>query len=148
MKHLIIFTIIIIGVVFLTGISWYDNFINQKLCLTANPNVYLDKLNNGSTFARGMFANKNFNFNEIIEQAPYIEDLTDNFTGSIKNLILKKNQTNSVIGFGNISLYNRTNTPNASWNITDEYVEIKALKPIGKNTEILIGYENNKFENQ
>ncbi len=140
MKHLIIFSIIIIGIVFLTLISWYDN-INSELASCSS--TYLSKSNVGGKFARGIFANRNFDSNEVIEKAPYIEDSTDNFEGLIRDYIFKKNQTNSVVGFGNASLYNHSDEPNATWTITDTHIEIKSIKPIFKNEEILISYGNN-----
>ena len=58
MKHLIIFSIIIIGVVFLTLISWYDNL--NSIILNNNDNLYLKKSQIGGKLGRGVFANKNF----------------------------------------------------------------------------------------
>jgi hypothetical protein len=140
MKHLIIFSIIIIGVIFLTLISWYDN-INSIIMNNSNS-IYLSKSKIGGDFGRGVFANKNFNINEVIEKAPYIEDKTTNFVGLIRNYIFNKTETNSIVAFGFASLYNHSDSPNAIWKINGEYIEIISSKPITKDDEILISYGN------
>ncbi len=141
MKHLIIFSIIIIGVVFLTLISWYDD--RNNIISNDPSNIYLKKSKIGGKFGRGIFANKVFKKDEIIEKAPYIEDKTSNFTGLVRDYIFSKNETNSIVAFGFASLYNHSDTPNATWKITDDYVEITAGKQIDKDDEILISYGNN-----
>jgi hypothetical protein len=140
MKHLIIFSIIIIGVVFLTLISWYDK-INNTIVNNSNS-IYLTKSKIGGDFGRGVFANKNFNNNEVIEKAPYIEDKTSNFVGLIRDYIFGKSETNSIVAFGFASLYNHSDSPNAIWKINGEYIEIISSKPITKDDEILISYGN------
>ena len=138
MKHLIIFSIIIIGVIFLTLISWYDN-INNIIVNNSNT-VYLTRSKIGGNFGRGVFANKNFNNNEVIEKAPYIEDKTTNFTGLIRDYIFNKSETNSIVAFGFASLYNHSDSPNAAWKINGDYIEIISTKSINKDEEILISY--------
>ena len=140
MKHLIIFSIIIIGIVFLTLISWYDK-INNTIINNSNI-IYLAKSKIGGDFGRGVFANKNFNNNEVIEKAPYIEDKTSNFVGLIRDYIFNKSETNSIVAFGFGSLYNHSNTPNAKWKINNNYIEIISTKPINKDEEIFISYGN------
>ncbi len=141
MKHLIIFSIIIIGVVFLTLISWYDE--RNNVILNNTKNIYLKKSKIGGKLGRGIFANKVFKKDEIIEKAPYIEDKTSSFTGLIRDYIFSKDETNSVVAFGFASLYNHSDTPNAIWKITDEHIEITAGKQIEKDAEILISYGDN-----
>jgi len=144
MKHLIIFSIIIIGVVFLTLISWYDD---KNSILTDNStNTYLKKSKIGGKLGRGVFAGKDFKKSDIIEKAPYIEDKTGNFSGLVRDYIFAKSDTNSVVAFGFASLYNHSDTPNATWKITDEYVEIIALTDIQKDSEILISYGDNYWK--
>ena len=138
MKHLIIFSIIIIGVIFLTLISWYDNLNN--IIKNNSNSIYLSKSKIGGDFGRGVFANKNFNNNEVIEKAPYIEDKTSNFVGLIRNYIFNKTETNSIVAFGFGSLYNHSDFPNANWKINGDYIEITSSKPITKDDEILISY--------
>lgn len=141
MKHLIIFAIVLIGVLLLTIITWYDKLNNFNL-LQIPYNIYLKKSNIGGKMGRGVFANKNFNKDEIIEKAPYIEDKTDNFNGLIRDYIFNKNPTKkiSIVSFGYGSLYNHSDTPNATWKITDDYLVITAIKPIEQNAEILVSY--------
>lgn len=140
MKHLIIFGIIIFGVILLTLITQYDKLNN--IVMNNYSNIYLKKSEIGGKFGRGIFANKIFNKDEIIEKAPYIEDKTSNFSGLLRDYIFGKNDGNSIVGFGYSSLYNHSDSPNASWKITDDYIEIKAIKPINKDDEILISYGN------
>jgi uncharacterized protein len=141
MKHLILFSLIIIGVIFLTLISWYDD--RNKIIQNNTNNIYLKKSKIGGKFGRGIFANKAFKKDEIIERAPYIEDKTSSFTGLVRDYIFSKNETNSIVAFGFASLYNHSDTPNAKWKITDEYVEITAIKQIDADSEILISYGDN-----
>lgn len=144
MKHLIIFSIIIIGVVFLTLISWYDEL--NSIITNNSVNIYLKKSKIGGKLGRGVFANKSFKKDEIIEKAPYIEDTTSNFNGLIRDYIFSKSDVNSVVAFGFGSLYNHSDKPNALWKITDEYVEIIASEQIDKDTEILISYGENYWK--
>ena len=58
MKHLILFSLIIIGVIFLTLISWYDD--RNKIIQNNTNNIYLKKSKIGGKFGRGIFANKAF----------------------------------------------------------------------------------------
>jgi hypothetical protein len=141
MKHLIIFSLIIIGVILLAFISWYDN--KNKVIINNYSNIYLKKSKIGGKLGRGIFANKNFNKDEVIEKAPYIEDKISAFNGLIRDYIFGKNSNNAIVAFGYASLYNHSDTPNATWNITDDYLEIKSIKPIIKDTEIVISYGNN-----
>jgi SET domain-containing protein len=138
MKHLIIFSIIIIGVVFLTLISWYDD--SNKIIIGNSINTYLKKSKIGGKLGRGVFANKTFKKDDIIEKAPYIEDKTGNFSGLVRDYIFSKSDSTSVIAFGFASLYNHSDTPNALWKISNDYVEIIALNQIEKDSEILISY--------
>lgn len=140
MKHLIIFGIIIFGVILLTLITRYAELNN--IIVTNYSNIYLKKSEIGGKFGRGIYANKNFDTGEIIEKAPYIEDKTSNFNGLLRDYIFGKNDMNSVVGFGYASLYNHSDSPNASWRVTDDYIEIKTIKPINKDDEILISYGN------
>jgi hypothetical protein len=138
MKHLIIFVVIIIGVIFLTLISRYDDLYNA---MTNNyNNIYLENSKIGGKLGRGVFANKNFNNEDIIERAPYIEDKTSNFSGLIRDYIFTKSEINSIVAFGFGSLYNHSDNPNAMWRINGDYLEIIATKPINKDEEILISY--------
>ena len=144
MKHLIIFSIIIFGVVFLTLISRYNDLNN--IIINNSDDIYIKKSKIGGKLERGVFANKVFKKDEIIEKAPYIEDKTSNFLGLIRDYIFSKTDTNSVVAFGFASLYNHSNTPNAVWKITNDYVEIIASKQIEKDSEILISYGENYWK--
>ena len=74
--------------------------------------------------------------------APYIEDLTSNYKGIIRDYIFKKSidSDKSVVAFGYGSMYNHSDIPNASWKVVDEYVKITCVKPIKKDEEIFLSY--------
>ena len=143
MKHLIIFAIVLVGVLLLTIITWYDKINNVHFDSVQIPyNIYLKQSNVGGKLGRGVFANKNFNQGEVIEKAPYIEDKTENFTGLIRDYIFNKDPVKkmSIVTFGYGSMYNHSDTPNATWKIMDDHMLITATKPIQMNSEILISY--------
>jgi hypothetical protein len=143
MKHLIIFGIILLGVVLLTLLSYnykLEETPNSQLGNCSNIDIYLKSSELGGKYGRGVFTNKNFEPGDVIELAPYIEDLDENFKGVIRNYIFTKDNTLSVIAFGFGSMYNHSDNPNARWEIDKLYVKIKCIKPIKKDEEIFISY--------
>ena len=145
MKHLIIFSIIIIGFVLLALSTCYNKIDRAHKYYQTNllsSNIYTKDSNLGGKYGRGVYANKDFEENEIIELAPYIEDESENFKGIIRDYIFKKsNDKNiSVVGFGFASLYNHSDEPNATWSVDEKHIIIKATKPIKKEEEIFISY--------
>jgi hypothetical protein len=145
MKILLLFVcfLFIVAIILLNRFECRQKKIKQflyKQCL--NSNVYLKQSNVGGKYGRGVFANKDFTKDEIIELAPYIEGDTTNMIGIVRDYVFGKgaNGLRSVIAFGYASLYNHSDTPSAIWNVDDSYVIIKALKPIKKDDEILVSY--------
>lgn len=140
MKYFFYF-IIILNCILLLTIIWYiqSNFIPFSY------NIYIKQSKVGGKLGRGVFTNKVFYQGEIIEKAPYITDTDDNFTGLIRDYIFNKDldKNLSSVGFGYSSIYNHSDTPNATWKIMDDYILITALKPIQINDEILISYGDN-----
>ena len=144
MKHLIIFSIVLVCIL-LAIITCYDTLHNKNLdCLIQQfpYNIYLKQSKVGGKLGRGVFANKNFNQDDVVEKAPYIEDKTDNFVGLIRDYIFNKDPVKklSIVAFGYGSMYNHSDTPNATWKIMDDYILITTIKPIQMHDEILISY--------
>ena len=111
-----------------------------KQCL--NSNVYLKQSKVGGKYGRGIFANKDFVKDEIIELAPYIEDDTTKMVGIVRDYVFRKDADalRSVIAFGYAPLYNHSDTPSAMWKVDESHVIIKAIQPIKKDDEIFVSY--------
>jgi hypothetical protein len=142
MNYFILF-LIVLNFVLLTILIWYININSNLIYLPYN--IYIKQSKVGGDLGRGVFANKIFNQGEIIEKAPYITDSNENFHGLIRDYIFNKNVDNklSCVCFGYASIYNHSDTPNASWKIMDDYILITAIKEIQINDEILISYGSN-----
>jgi hypothetical protein len=149
MKHLIIFGIIILGVILLK-LSYQlncnvENF-SEFGCLY--PGIYIGKSNIGGKYGRGIFANKDFTIDEIIEKAPYIEDKLEKFNGVSRDYVFNTKEGKVALAFGYASLYNHNDDPNAIWYFEDERVVIKTKKPIKKEQEIFISYGNEYWKSR
>jgi hypothetical protein len=138
MKHSIIFIIILIGMLLLKT----SNECNIEKMTNINQDLYLKTSKLGGKYGRGVFSNKQFKVGETIELAPYIEDITSNYKGVIRDYIFKKsiNSDKSVVAFGYGSMYNHSDIPNANWKVIDNYVKISCIKPINKDEEIFLNY--------
>jgi SET domain-containing protein len=141
MNYLIILSIFLnyLLLLLLFIIIWYNIHFNLK---QIPYNIYIKQSDVGGKLGRGIFANKFFSQGEIIERAPCIEDDTNNFTGLIKDYIFNKDFDKKIssVAFGYASLYNHSDTPNATWKMIDDDILITAIKPIQKDDEILISY--------
>lgn len=138
MKHLVIFVIILIGILLLKT----SNNCSVEKMTNINQNLYIKTSKLGGKYGRGVFSNKKYEIGDTIELAPYIEDITSNYKGVIRDYIFKKsaNSDKSVVAFGYGSMYNHSDTPNASWKVNDDYVKISCIKPINKDEEIFLSY--------
>jgi hypothetical protein len=141
MKHLIIFGIIIIGFLLLK-LSYQINCRTENFsdvgCI--NPNIYIGQSEIGGKYGRGIFANRDFTIDEIFEKAPYIEDKLDKFNGISRDYVFNTKDGLVALGFGYASLYNHSDEPNATWYFEKDRIVFKTLKPIKKDTEILVSY--------
>lgn len=146
MKYLILFVIIIIGVILLSLLNSYAEHFNFKE--QHNNNIYIDKSKIGGKYGRGVFANKKYNKNDIIEEAPYIKDKLNNFNGISRDYVFNTPDGNVALGFGYTSLYNHSDKPNATWYFNDDKIIIKSNKLIEKNHEILISYGNDYWKSR
>jgi len=138
MKHLIIFVIILIGILLLKT----SNNCSVEKMTNINQDLYIKTSKLGGKYGRGVFSNRKYEIGDTIELAPYIEDITSNYKGVIRDYIFKKssNSDKSVVAFGYGSMYNHSDTPNASWKVNDDYVKISCIKPINKDEEIFLSY--------
>jgi hypothetical protein len=109
-----------------------DNYIVPDVTLK-----YSNKIN-----SRGIFANKNYKKDDIIEICPCIK-ISDMKKPDkpINDYVFKLNDQHCVIAFGYCSLYNHSDTPNATWTIVNEnQMQITVLSDIEKNEEIYMSY--------
>jgi hypothetical protein len=115
-----------------------DNYIIPDVTIK-----YSNKIN-----SRGVFANKNFYKNDIIEICPCIKiNALLHHERPFENYLFKLNDKYSIVGFGYCSMYNHSETPNALWHIINEnQISIQILKDIKKDEEILVSYGNEYWE--
>lgn len=112
-----------------------DNYVIPDVTIKYSNKIY----------SRGVFANKNYKKNDIIEICPCIKlqkITTDN--NQIHNYVFELNNEYCIIAFGYCSLYNHSDTPNAKWSIIDEnQMKITVLSDIQQNEEIFMSYGKN-----
>jgi hypothetical protein len=139
MKHLIIFGIILIGMIILKTSS---NECKIEKMTNISKDIYLKTSKLGGKYGRGVFSNRKFEVGDVIELAPYIEDVTTNYKGVVRDYIFRKSTDPdmSVVAFGYGSMYNHSDIPNASWSVIEKYVKITCVKPIKKDEEIFLSY--------
>ena len=143
--YLLFFIILLLSVIIEKCIYIYKlyNLIKKYYNnIYLSSNIYIKKSNQitNQKYNRGVFANKDFNKNDIIEIAPSIED--NNYKKSILKDYVFTDKNKTVIGFGYSSLYNHSNNFNANWKIADDYILITAVKDIKKDEEIFTDYGN------
>jgi SET domain-containing protein len=88
----------------------------------------------------GVYAARNIKKGEILEYSPYIEDHTENFTGTVRDYIFLKPNGKAIVAFGYSSMYNHADVPSANWEVKDNGIQITANKDINKDDEIFISY--------
>lgn len=93
---------------------------------------------------RGVFSERRYVAGNLIEEAPYIEIPAKECRHIARTILqyywyaLGKN--GAAIGLGNTSLYNHSNDPNASYELSDGLIRIYAVKTILRGDEITIHY--------
>jgi SET domain-containing protein len=122
------------------------NWINHdKVNKYINPDVnikYSEKIK-----GRGVFANKDYKINDILEICPTIK-LVSNFGGPLQKYVYKYDTTHNLVAFGYCSIYNHSDDPNASYRIINEnQLEIKIIKDIKKDEEIFVSYGDHYWKN-
>jgi hypothetical protein len=91
--------------------------------------------------SRGVFANKDYKKDDVIEICPTISEETSKFQGILKDYIFKYDDKYSLLAFGFCSMYNHADDYNALWNILSKnQIKMYATKDIKKGEEILTSY--------
>ena len=142
MKHLIIFLIIIIGIL-LIKCSTVETFVDIVTDKYIVPDINIKY--SYQIESNGGFSNKKINKGDIIEVCPIILEKTIaiNNTEKLKNYHFNYDNEKSAIALGYCSMYNHSDTPNASWVIIDETsMKIQATTDIESDEEILVSYGN------
>ena len=114
----------------------------ENFTIVSNDNVIIKK---HDVYGRTIYANKDYNINDIIEVCPTLSDDKSNFTQSIiKDYLFQCNQDKSVLSLGYCGLYNHRDDNNASWIVADDNstVTVYAIKDIKKGEEIMVNYGN------
>jgi hypothetical protein len=112
--------------------------ISKKSDIYVTPDInvkHSDKLS-----CRGVFANKEYKIGDIIEICPtLLVPLKISIT--LQPYVFKYDDTHNVFPLGYCGMYNHSDTPNASWIITDNLsIKLEAIKDIKLNEEIYISY--------
>jgi hypothetical protein len=141
MTHVLLITLIVVIIIVSCLFVSKEMFSNLKSnCNCLIPGLYLGKSNIGGKYGRGIFASKQFNVDEIVETAPYIEDKLMHFIGVSRDYVFNTGNNNAALCFGYASLYNHSDDPNCKWYFEDNQIVIKCIKPIKKGDEVLISY--------
>lgn len=144
MKHLIIFLIIIIGILVIkcATIESFNNSTNEYVQPTNVELKYSNQIK-----GRGAFAKENYIEGDIIEICPGIIQKTEDVDGKVRDYLFSYNKDNSMIGFGFCSMYNHSDSPNATWEILDkEKIKISVIKDIKAGEEIFVSYGDDYWE--
>lgn len=128
----------------LLSLKQYNNYYENNYL---NSNVYIKNSKYGGTGGRGVFANKDFKKNDIVEIAPFILDKYTKVKGNMKDYIFAHGDDVALV-LGLVSLYNHSDDPNVIINFVDSYVNIIAVKDINKDEEILISYGKGYWESR
>jgi SET domain-containing protein len=126
-----------------------DNILNwinhDKVNKYISPQVnikYSEKIS-----GRGVFANKDYKINDILEICPTIK-VTKNFGGPLQKYVYKYDDIHNLVAFGYCSIYNHSDEPNATYRIINEnQLEVKIIKNIKKDEEIFISYGDDYWKN-
>jgi len=144
MKHLILFLIIILGILYI-NCSSYESFDNMSIEYEP-PSHDIKSSDIGS---RGVFATRNYKKGEILEVCPCIKQEHDNVIGKIADYLFNLNDKESLIAFGYCSMYNHSDEPNATWHIINEnQMKIETIENIKKGDEIFISYGDDYWESR
>lgn len=96
----------------------------------------------------GVFAEKSFTINDVIEKAPLIllkesdKELLEYTRLYHYYFVVDNPKTPAALGLGLSSLYNHSSAANACYriNVNKEYLEIIACKPVTPGEEITLNY--------
>jgi len=135
MKYLILFIIILLLYVLFRWI-FMSLFVNIDYVV---PHVEI-KISK-EIGSRGVFANKDYKKDDVIEICPTIFEETSKFQGILKDYIFKYDDKNSLLAFGFCSMYNHSDNYNALWTVlSKDQIKFYATKDIKKGEEIFTSY--------
>jgi len=135
MKYLILFIIILLLYVLFRWI-FMSLFVNIDYVV---PQVEI-KISK-EIGSRGVFANKDYKKDDVIEICPTIFEETSKFQGILKDYIFKYDDKNSLLAFGFCSMYNHSDNYNALWTVlSKDQMKFYATKDIKKGEEIFTSY--------
>ena len=135
MKYLILFIIILLLFVLFRWI-FRSLFVNIDYVV---PHVEI-KISK-EIGSRGVFANKDYKKDDVIEICPTITEETSKFQGILKDYIFKYDDKYSSLAFGFCSMYNHSDNYNALWTVlSKDQIKFYASKDIKKGEEILTSY--------
>ena len=135
MKYLILFIIILLLFVLFRWI-FRSLFVNIDYVV---PHVEI-KISK-EIGSRGVFANKDYKKDDVIEICPTITDETSKFQGILRDYIFKYDDKYSSLAFGFCSMYNHSDNYNALWAVlSKDQMKFYATKDIKKGEEIFTSY--------
>ena len=134
------------GIVFILIVIYF--IMNKKEhTINNNNNSYTDKLTIKQSLipnsGRGVFANKDFKQDEIIEVCPLITDYKKNFENSkIRDYTFRSKfiKDQEVIVFGMCSMYNHSNKYNVHHTQDPENMIYTASRDIKNGEELYVSY--------
>ena len=158
-KEQIIIIIIIIISIIINLNCW--RYYKSKNALTNNDILYPENISEepyivpeviikeSKLGGRGVFSQKNYKKNDIIEICPAILTNKNIINGRTRDYIFShpKDDNKCLIGFGYGSIYNHKDLPNATWNVINEkQIKITALQDILPDEEITVSYGDNYWK--
>ena len=122
----------------------YELKVYPKNAAYKVPNI---SIRDSAIGGRGVFAEQNYNINDVIEIAPSIKQKDLECGGAINDYTYDFGENDVLIAFGYCSVYNHKDDPNANFEVLNEHqMKITAVKPIQQGTEIFISYGPNYFK--
>jgi len=106
------------------------------------------QIKNTTEKGRGVFTTEEIEADQIIEICPVIvipqNELTHLDKTLLYNYYFKWNEKEGAIALGYGSIYNHSDTPNATFEVqvANQSIIFKSIKTIKSNTEVLVDYTN------
>lgn len=156
MKKKINIKLIFAFLIFLLSLT-YNFYIfkkKNKEYFTNNLNFEIKQSNILSNGERGLFANKDYKKDEIIEICPTLKMSYNEVSNSniLNNHFFEANNENdSLVSLGYCSIINHSDSKqNCTWDVSDDdnSIIMRAIKPIAKGEELYSNYGENYWKNK
>jgi len=139
---IIIIIIILLQIYYIHKISFILNDVNQPIpsqfdtYITPNISLkYSKKIKD-----RGVFANKNYKKNEILEICPTVT-VPFKISKPLQSYVFEYDENYNLFPLGYCGMYNHSDTPNIESIITpNKQIKLIVIKDIKKDEEIFISY--------